>query len=251
MRNGDDDQASGLRRLFGRPALYALGVAGTGGTAVTLSLADALAQQGQRVLVLDRMRGEIAAALGLKARFDLLQALAGDVRLADALVAGPAGIAVLPAARGLDRLAQNGGDWRECLEALLAPIERPYNAWLINGVPPAGANADVLLVVSPTQHALTEAYARIKTLSRERGRAQFRIVVDRAKSESAALTAYHRVADTARQFLGARLEYVGYLPREETAPGAAMPDRRSARGHAFMRLAESVAPAMPGLAPAG
>ena len=39
--------------MFSRPALYALAVAGRGGTEVTLSLADALARQGQRVLVID------------------------------------------------------------------------------------------------------------------------------------------------------------------------------------------------------
>ena len=251
MRNAADDQASGLRRLFSRPALYALAVAGTGGTAVTLNLANALARQGQRVLVLDRARGEAAAALRLKARFDLMQALAGDVRLADALVVGPEGIAVLPAARGLDCLAQDGADWRERLEALLAPIARPYNAWLVNGVPPAGSKADVLLVVSPTQNALTETYARIKALSREQGHGDFRIVVDRAKSESAALTAYHTVAETAQRFLGARLEYLGYLPREDAARGAALADRRSPRGHAFMRLAETVVPGGAAFAMAG
>ncbi len=240
MRDRADDQASGLRRMFSRPALYALAVAGRGGTEVTLSLADALARQGQRVLVIDRARGEVAAALRLKARFDLIQALAGDIRLADALLAGPEGIEVLPAAKGLDCLAQDGADWRASLEALLAPVAKPYNAWLVNGVPPAGSKADVLLVVSPTQNALTEAYARIKTMSREQGHGDFRIVVDRAASESAALTAYRSVADTAQRFLGKRLEYLGYLPREESAQGVALADRRSPRGHAFVRLAERV-----------
>ena len=217
MRDAVMDQASGLRRIFARPALYALAVAGAGGTAVTLNLADALVRQGQRVLVLDRARGEAAAALHLKARYDLMQALAGDVLLADALVTGPGGVSVLPAARGLDCLARDGDDWRGRLEVLLAPIAAPYDAWLVNGVPPAGSRADVLVVVSPTQNALTEAYARIKALSRERGHGDFRIVVDRARSESAALAAYRSVAEAAHRFLGARLDYqrVGGLPSNQ------------------------------------
>ena len=241
MREATADQAAGLRRLFARPALFALAIAGTGGTAVTLNLANALARQGQRVLVLDRARGEAAAGLRMKSRFDLMQALDGDVRLADAIVAGPEGIAVLSAVRGLDHLAEDGADWRLRLEALLAPLARPYDAWLVNGVPPAGANADVLLVVSPAHNALTETYARIKALSREQGHGEFRIVIDRARSESAALSAYRTVAQTAQRFLGARLEYLGYLPREEAAGGAALADRSSPRGHAFVRLAETVA----------
>ena len=238
-----EDQASGLRRMFGRPALYALGVAGEGSTAVTMSLAGALARQGQRVLILDRNRGEAASALNLRARYELAQALDGDIRIADALVESPEGIGVLPAMRGLDRLAQGGADWRRNLEALLAPVAPPYNAWLVNGIPPPGSDADVLLVVAPTQSAIKETYAQIKTLNREARRGAMRVVVDRARSESVALTAFTSVAETARRFLGARLECLGYLPRDERAAGAGRADFDSPRGHAFMRLAETVAPA--------
>ena len=55
MSDGRLDQASGMRRLFGRRAAqWSLAITGAGGTTVTLNLASALARQGQRVLIVAR-----------------------------------------------------------------------------------------------------------------------------------------------------------------------------------------------------
>lgn len=233
------DQATGLRRLFTRGGSCLLGVAGAGGTAVTLDLAAALTQLGHRVLVLDRTSGEAAIALGLKGRYELAHVLDGERPLATVLLEGPEGICVLPASRGLERVARLRGDWRERLGELLAPLAEPFGIWLVNGLPPAGgADATVLLVATPTPKAITDTYAQIKALARAPKRPQLRIVIDRAKSESAALTAYTSVADAAHRFLSARLDYCGHLPGEQ-AP----------RGHAITRLAETVVAGLPVAAP--
>lgn len=242
LRDPREDQAEGLRRMFARRGRHVLGIAGDGATAVTVSLAGTLARQGQRVLVLDRARGEAAAALGLRARFDLAQALDGDVGLTDALVHSVDGITLLPAARGLDRLAAEGGDWSDRLESLLAPVELPCRAWLVNGVLPAASWGELLMVVPPTPSGVTVTYAQIKALHRDYGFGEFRVVVDRAQSERTALRTFRSVAETARRFLGARLEYLGYLPRERAAGGGISAEDHSARATALLRLAESVVP---------
>jgi flagellar biosynthesis protein FlhG len=239
MRKARVDQATGLRRLFARSGLCLLGVAGTGGTAVTLDLAAALTGLGHRVLVLDRSRGEAAIALGLKARYELAHVLDGERPLASVLLEGPDGLCVLPASRGLARVAELRGDWRERLGELLAPLAEPFGIWLVNGLPPtAGPDAAVLLVAAPTPRAITDAYAQIKALARAPGQPELRIVIDRAKSDSAALRAYTNVADAAHRFLSARLDYCGHLPGDN-----------GARGHAITRLAESVVAGLPAAAP--
>jgi len=103
-------------------------------------------------------------------------------------------------------------------------------------------------VIAPTREAITGAYARIKALARAHGQREFRIVVARAVSESAALSAYKSIADTSKQFLSARLDYCGYLPHDNAATSVpprsarlSLADSESARGHAFTRLAEAVA----------
>lgn len=98
------DQASGLRRLFGAaaprvlPVLIEPGGAAASATAI-VGLAQACAREGERTLVLDCARAQIAARLGLRARFDLLHALQGDCRFDKVRLDAGADLCVVPAAR--------------------------------------------------------------------------------------------------------------------------------------------------------
>lgn len=252
MSDGRLDQASGMRRLFGRRAAqWSLAITGAGGTTVTLNLASALARQGQRVLILDRSRGEAATALGLSARYELAHVLDGDKTLREVLLEGPEGITLLPAARGLARCNAEGAT-REHLANGLGPDAAPFDVWLVNGLPPPaepGRETDLLLVAAPTQESITRAYTLLKEIAREGVGQRFRLVVDRAPSESAALATYRNVADAARRFLCAQLDYCGYLPHEGgprrmrvAGHAAQLVDALSPRGHAFALLAASVVP---------
>jgi len=239
MRDGPADQAMGLRALFEHRARTTLSVAGDGATDVTLNLAAALARIGQQVLILDTTKGEAATALGLRARYELAHVLSGDVRLRDVLLAGPENVALLPATRGLARLVEGSGPWQDRVAAWLDPYGTAFDVWLVNGLPPGGSAvaAPVLFVFAPSADALMATYAQMKALARSTRQREFRIVVRRAKSATAALATYRSVADTARLFLSARLDYCGYIPRDE---GTALADVRSPCGHAFARLAESL-----------
>ncbi|HEX4585487.1 MAG TPA: hypothetical protein VH183_11695 [Burkholderiaceae bacterium] len=104
------DQAAGLRRLFAPsepqwlPILLApepdLDNAGW-----LADLARACVEQGARTLVVDAARARVAAAFGLRARYDLAHALDGDCAPLDACVPAGANLRILPAARALE---QNG-----------------------------------------------------------------------------------------------------------------------------------------------
>ena len=257
MLDAQHDQAMGLRRIFGRDTLQIMSVAGSvehAPTAVTLNLAAALARLGHRLLVLDLAKGEAAMALGLKARYELSHVLDGDKRMSEVLLSSADGFSVLPSSRGLLRLADDGADWRPALQALL-PAQAGFKVWLVNGVaPPIPENnsESPLMVIALTRDSITQAYAQIKALARSQGQRDFRVVIDRADSEHAAREAFTSIAETSRRFLSARLDYCGFLPRDEGASvtrsaAARVPlaDARSPRGHAFARLAEAVAAAIP------
>lgn len=233
MRN---DQASGLRRLFSRRTRRPLGVGGADATPVVCDLAQALAELGLSVLVIDRTRGELAARMNVRFRFELAHVLAGDRTLADVLIDGSDGVAILPASRGLDELALNAseadGGWQARLSGWLAQAQRDFDVWLINGLPPTGGDADVLLAIEPTAQGITTAYAQIKALAHGRGQRSFGIVIHRADSEASAQATFASVASTARRFLRANLDYRGAIPAD--APAA--PGRRQA----LLRLAQSI-----------
>ncbi len=119
------DQASGLRRIFDRlPAHWTLVLqppVRAGSTAESLAArARLLALQRGPTLVIDASRSQIAAALGLRLRFDLAHALAGDCDFGAACVGAGGGLWVLPAARALDEAAADEIQGRRIAETLQA-----------------------------------------------------------------------------------------------------------------------------------
>lgn len=232
-----DDQANGLRRLFARRRRNLVGVGGLDATPVVCDLARTLAELGSSVLLIDRTLGEASAQMGVRARYELAHVVAGDRSLADVLVDTREGVTILPAARGLDELAlcalARDDGWQGRLATWLADAQRNCDIWLINGLPPTGGDADVLLAIEPTAAGLTGAYAQIKALARWRGQRTFDVVVHRAPSDAMAQAAFDRVAATARRFLAADLDYRGAIP--------AAPATR-ARQQALLRLAQTLLP---------
>ncbi|HET7633407.1 MAG TPA: hypothetical protein VFK51_01645 [Burkholderiales bacterium] len=264
MRNDFIDQAASLRRLFGESAVRAVSITpggrSVGCTALTLNLAAALARAGHRVLVVDRTGHEAAAALGLETHDHIARLPVTERELLGAVLPGPAGVSVLPVACNAQHPAQRARDWRIALGRLLQALPRRFSVCVINDLESAvdaatvgGAGfGDTLLVITPDAATITAAYARIKTLCRGGSHGDYRIVINRAGSETAALTVYRNMADAVRRFLSAQLHYCGFIPDEQVLPRAlhvpARPlfaDPGSACGRAFQRLAETVLLAPP------
>jgi hypothetical protein len=121
----DEDQASGLRRIFdGRAANWTLVLQPplrAGGTAESLAeRARLLALHRGATLVIDASRTQVAAALGLRLRYDLEHALAGDCEVGEACAGAGGSLWVLPAARALDLAAADEWHGRRVAEALQA-----------------------------------------------------------------------------------------------------------------------------------
>jgi len=79
---------------------------------------------------------------------------------------------------------------------------------------------DVLVVVTPEPTALTDAYALMKALAVRHGRCEFLVLVNMAAGATEAQATFRRLARVAEHFLGVRLAYQGYVPRDVAAPEA-------------------------------
>jgi flagellar biosynthesis protein FlhG len=86
------------------------GKGGVGKTSVSVNLSVALAQMGRRVALLDADLGlaNVDIMLGLNAKHNLEDVLAGTYSLMDIMLTGPAGIRIIPASSGTQRMAQLG-----------------------------------------------------------------------------------------------------------------------------------------------
>ena len=145
------DQAAGLRNLVSyrehdaaRVFTIAGGKSRVGKTSVVVNLAAALAQNGQRVLLIDEnpCHNNICTSLGLQVRFDLLHVIHKDKRLDQVLLQGPDNITILSAMRGIHALST------------LNPVEQD---WLIKSFSELTKSVDIVLIdtaMTGTTHVL-------------------------------------------------------------------------------------------------
>ncbi len=175
-----EDQAAGLRRLFGPKAPRLLpvfsGGAGSDETPWLARLGEAFARAGQRTLLVDASRAQIAARFGLRARYDLLHALDGDCAAADVMLKAAPGLVIVPAARACGRAVDAGN----CLPAMLSPLLTLDQELVLLLLPVGNAQlvpgGDVLVPVLPTRESVTAAASQIGEASSRRGTLTFRLL---------------------------------------------------------------------------
>jgi flagellar biosynthesis protein FlhG len=252
------DQAEGLRRLLvlnqTQVITVVAGKAGVGRTSATINLAAALAGSGKNVLVLDENCGpnNLPGRMGLSAKHDLLDVAQGKCGLCDAVLAAR-GFGILPTARAMRALAQLDQEGQQRLEEALTEASGGVDVVLVDAAmsalgmaegltgatvsPSLASGAALLVVVEATPSGITESYALIKRLALKSARQQFGIAVNRAGNAQAALTVFENMAKVTRRNLSARLEYLGYIPSDDSLKCA-------------MQLGRSVVEAFPAAASA-
>ena len=215
------DQAAGLRRLLGCAPLRAITIAGYGATTLTVNLAAAFGASGMDVLVVDEnaSHGNVADQLGVSARYELIHALHGERALQDVVCESESRVRVLPAARGARELARVGGAtaFSECIrqarpvpDLLLIDSARGVVSQLLR----SAASCETVIVAGPAHSAITAAYGLIKKAARDCGDSRFRIVVNRARDESEANAIFHNMYAVTRKHVGAKLEFLGWMPND-------------------------------------
>lgn len=221
------DQAAGLRRLFkSRSSLTVAFVAGMPGVGTTRFLAETavqLAARDQDVLLVDEQggNGNATAALRVGYRFDLGQALVGDVTVDQVLVPVRDKLKVLPAAKAVRMLRQNETSGRQKLATHLAPIWRKQNFVLVDAGLEEGGQplsllsrtaSHIVLVVGPGTTAVTASYLLVKRLAAAYPVARLSIAVSRARNEEEARGIASNLQAVARQHLGLELGWLGWVP---------------------------------------
>jgi len=125
------DQAAGLRRLFAPSEPHWLPILlgpdrDRDHSAWLAGVARACVEQGARTLVVDAARAQVAAAFGLRVRYDLAHAFNGDCSPLDSCVAAGANLRIVPAARALEECGRAPERWQRFaagVRALAAPAD--------------------------------------------------------------------------------------------------------------------------------
>ncbi len=201
----------------GRVIAIASGKGGVGKTWFAITLAQALARLGRRVILLDGDLGlaNVDVQLGLNPPHGLADVLSGRMPIAAALVEAN-GVAVLAGASGSGALAAAD-------PALMLAILRQAATGQDEVVLDCGAGldatprrlsaaADLLLVLATDEPtSLTDAYAAMKLAWRDAPGLDLRLVVNRAGDFRAGERTHAALAAAARNFLRRDLPLAGIV----------------------------------------
>lgn len=233
------------------------GKGGVGKSNISINIGVCLAEMGRRVALMDADLGlaNLDVLLGLRPKHNIEDVLAGDCTLQEILLTGPAGIKVIPASSGTQRMTTLGAMEHAGLIHAFSEISENIDVLIVDTA--AGisdsvisfvrAAQEVLVVVCDEPSSITDAYALIKILNKDYGVDRFRVVANMTRTNQEGRNLYNKLTQVADRFLDVTLQYVGGVPFDESVRKAVQRQRsvvelspNSKAARAYKELAEKI-----------
>jgi len=222
-------QAGGIGRLKDTKPVKVIAVTGgkggVGKTTVSTNLALSIAARGREVMLVDADFGlaNVDVVLGLHTRFHLGHVLNGECSLEDAIVTGPRGLQVVPAASGISRMANLTPSENAGLIRAFSDLYHRIDVMVIDTA--AGLHESVVTFTRAAHHvvivvcdepaSITDAYALIKVLSKDHGVERFQILASQTRRPGEGLQLFNKINRVCDRFLTVSLEFAGSVPFDD------------------------------------
>lgn len=223
------DQATGIRQMRHMKPVRVIAVTsgkgGVGKTNLSVNIGVALAKVGRRVAILDADMGlaNVDILLGMFPEFNLSHVLNGEKTLKQIMMTGPAGVKIIPASSGIQRMsdlssAEQAGVIRAFseidkeLDVLIVDTAAGISASVVNF---ARACQEIIVVVCDEPTSLADAYAYIKLLNRDYGLSSFHIITNMVQSAEHGQALFNKLSKVTDRYLDVALQFVGAVPNDE------------------------------------
>ena len=203
----------------------ASGKGGVGKTWFSITLAHALAQQGEKTLLFDGDLGlaNVDVQLGLMPDLDLGQVITGQVTLEQSIAAFTAGgFDVISGRSGSGALALSQTPALRKLKNEVTTLSQKYSAVILD----LGAGVDgmvrslipetgtTLIVTNDEPTSITDAYAFIKIMLSHQSKTDMRIVVNAAMGKKDGHRTFNTLSKACETFLGYSPRLAGTIRRD-------------------------------------
>ena len=202
------------------------GKGGVGKSNISINIGVCLAEMGRRVALMDADLGlaNLDVLLGLRPKHNIEDVLSGECSLNEIMLTGPAGIQVIPASSGTQRMTTLGAMEHAGLIHAFSEIGQNIDVLIVDTA--AGisdsvisfvrAAQEVLVVVCDEPSSITDAYALIKILNKDYDVDRFRVVANMTRTNQEGRNLYNKLTQVADRFLDVTLQYVGSVPFDES-----------------------------------
>ena len=180
------------------------GKGGVGKTNVVANLAIAFRKMGKNVLVFDADMGlsNIDVLLDLAPNYNIQHVLNGDKKLNDVIIEGPEGIKILPAASGIQEMAELDEFQRLRLLEEFDACGMDVDVLLVDTASGISSNVsffcsaslETIVVASPEPTSLTDAYGLIKVLYTRYQEKRFKVLVNLVADEQEACEVFKKLS---------------------------------------------------------
>ena len=201
------------------------GKGGIGKTTLSVNLSVALAKMQKKVLLFDADLGlaNVDVMLGLTPKQTIADFLAGYCELSDVCLKGPHGVKIVPAASGIQKMAeltpaesvaliQSFSSLTDDLDVMMIDLASGISNQVMDFT---HASQDILIVICNDPASLMDSYAVIKILHQKYARGRFGIIVNKARSMQEGYDVFSKFQDATTKFMNISMHYLGHVPYDD------------------------------------